>query len=339
MAFERGVVRMRLRRKARAGWAIVLSLVLAGCGVGGGGGYGNISGGLKDGSVPSQYVSWILKAGAICPQIPPAIIAAQIEAESSWNPNAVSPANAKGLSQFIPDTWRAYGVDGDGDGVANPFNPFDAIMSQGTYDCAIAKDLAPEIASGNVKGDIVAMTLAGYNAGPFRVTQFHGMPPYHETQSYVAAILKSASKYQGSLNRGGDIPSGSGAGQYIVAAARQALGLPYIWGGGGSEGPTGGGFDCSGLTQYAVFAGTGGRVEIPRTSQTQRGAGHSIPSTPEAMEPGDVIVINNDGDWGHVGLYIGNGQMIHAPRPGKTVELVDLDPYWTKFPWDVRRMA
>ncbi|GAA3051502.1 transglycosylase TgdA [Streptomyces olivoverticillatus] len=328
---------MRLRRKAQAGWAALMCLVLAELRNGQPREHRR---GLKDGSIPKpEYIPWILKAGAICPQIPPAIIAAQIEAESSWNPKAVSPANAKGLSQFIPDTWASYGVDGDGDGVADPFDPYDAIMSQGTYDCAIAKELLPDVSSGNVKGDIVAVTLVSYNAGPFRVTQFHGIPPYEETQDYVASILKSAAKYQGSLNSGGNVPSDGSTGARIVAAARSVLGMPYIWGGGGSEGPTGGGFDCSGLTQFAVFQGTGGKVEIPRTSQTQRGAGTSIPSTPEAMQPGDIIVINNDGDWGHVGLYIGNGQMIHAPRPGKTVEITDLDPYWLQFPWDVRRMA
>ncbi|MFL4496492.1 NlpC/P60 family protein [Streptomyces sp. VTCC 41912] len=285
-------------------------------------------------AVPSEYRGWITKAGSICSQIPPAIIAAQIEAESGWNPQARSPVGALGLSQFMPGTWATYGVDGDGDGKADPFNPADAILSQGTYDCVIAKELLPGIAGGKLTGDIVSLTLAGYNAGSGAVWQHHGVPPYWETQGYVASILKLAQKYQGAVAGGG--PAGTGAGAKAVAAAEQYLGRPYIWGGGGASGPSPeGGFDCSGLTQYAIYAATG--KTIPRTSQTQRGAGVPVPRS--QMRPGDVIVINNDGDWGHVGLYAGNGQMIHAPHPGTVVKRVPLDASWQKYPWDIRRFT
>ncbi|MEU7222339.1 bifunctional lytic transglycosylase/C40 family peptidase [Streptomyces chrestomyceticus] len=321
---------MRMRRRFLSAAAAASGLALvASCGMVDG---GSTVGGLSD-AVPARYRAWITKAGSICSQIPPAIIAAQIEAESGWNPNARSPVGALGLSQFMPGTWAAYGVDGNGDGKADPFEPADAILSQGTYDCVIAKELLPGVASKKLRGDIVSLTLAGYNAGSGAVWKYGGVPPYWETQGYVARILKLAQKYQGTVVGGG--PVGTGTGARAVAAAKKYLGAPYIWGGGGAGGPTGGGFDCSGLTQYAIHAATG--KTIPRTSQSQRGAGTSVPRN--AMQPGDVIVINNDGNWGHVGLYAGNGQMIHAPHPGTVVKIVPLDAYWQKFPWDVRRFT
>ncbi|MCS0604180.1 bifunctional lytic transglycosylase/C40 family peptidase [Streptomyces sp. LP11] len=308
-------------------------MLVAGCGMVD---HGGIGGGLS-GAVPDAYRAFVSRAGSICPQIPPAIIAAQIEAESSWNPKAQShdaQGNpiADGISQFIPGTWAVYGADGNGDGKADVWDPADAILTQGVYDCAIAKRLLPEVAGGNVKGDIVSVTLAAYNAGEQAVLNSHGIPPYPETQGYVARILSLAKKYQGAE----EIPGGdSSAGAKIVEVARRQIGTPYVWGGGGTAGPTGGGFDCSGLTQYSVYVATG--KVIPRTSQTQRTAGKSVPRN--AMQPGDVIVFNNDGGWGHVGIYAGNGQMIDAPRPGKTVEVTSLSPYWTQFDWDVRRFT
>ncbi|MER6733787.1 bifunctional lytic transglycosylase/C40 family peptidase [Streptomyces puniciscabiei] len=324
---------IRQRHAAAAALTAVAGLLLAGCGMVD---HGGIGGGLSA-AVPDAYRAFVSRAGGICPQIPPAIIAAQIEAESSWNPKAQSHDAAgnpiaDGISQFIPSTWAVYGTDGDGDGKADVWDPADAILTQGIYDCAIAKRLLPEVAGGNVKGDIVSVSLAAYNAGEQAVLDAHGIPPYPETQGYVAKILSLAKKYQGAETVPG---GGSSAGAKIVDVARRQVGTPYVWGGGGISGPTGGGFDCSGLTQYSVYVATG--KVIPRTSQSQRMAGQSVPR--DAMQPGDVIVFNNDGGWGHVGIYAGNGQMIDAPRPGKTVEVTSLSPYWTQFDWDVRRFT
>ncbi|MFF4485647.1 NlpC/P60 family protein [Streptomyces sp. NPDC001544] len=92
-----------------------------------------------------------------------------------------------------------------------------------------------------------------------------------------------------------------------VAAARSALGRPYVW---GANGPSA--FDCSGLTQWA-YAQAG--VHLPRTSQEQRYAGRQIPLS--EARPGDLVVYRSDA--GHVGMYAGNGQVIHAPYPGAPV--------------------
>ncbi|GAA3370472.1 C40 family peptidase [Streptomyces sannanensis] len=92
-----------------------------------------------------------------------------------------------------------------------------------------------------------------------------------------------------------------------VLAVRRALGRPYVW---GANGPYG--FDCSGLTQWAYRqAGVG----LPRTSQAQRGAGRQV-SLAEAR-PGDLVTYRSDA--GHIAMYMGNGQVVHAPYPGASV--------------------
>lgn len=103
------------------------------------------------------------------------------------------------------------------------------------------------------------------------------------------------------------LPAGSARAAAAVVAVRQALGRPYVW---GANGPAG--FDCSGLMQWA-YARAG--VSLPRTSQAQRYAGHMVPLS--AARPGDLVVYRADAS--HVAMYVGNGQVIHAPYPGAPV--------------------
>ncbi|WP_367323773.1 NlpC/P60 family protein [Streptomyces sp. HUAS ZL42] len=105
---------------------------------------------------------------------------------------------------------------------------------------------------------------------------------------------------------GNAVPA-SGRAAAAVAAARSALGRPYVW---GANGPSG--FDCSGLMQWS-YAQAG--VSLPRTSQDQRYAGRQIPLS--QARPGDLVVYRSDAS--HVGMYMGNGQVIHAPYPGAPV--------------------
>ncbi|WEV29976.1 NlpC/P60 family protein [Streptomyces sp. 71268] len=92
-----------------------------------------------------------------------------------------------------------------------------------------------------------------------------------------------------------------------VRAAQGAIGAPYAW---GQSGPSS--FDCSGLTQWA-WRQAG--VAIPRTSQGQAGVGQRVPLS--QAQPGDLVVYR--GDASHVGMYVGGGQVIHAPHPGANV--------------------
>ncbi|GAA0276744.1 C40 family peptidase [Streptomyces polychromogenes] len=108
-----------------------------------------------------------------------------------------------------------------------------------------------------------------------------------------------------------DLPAGgghaSGRGMAAVMAARAALGKPYVW---GSTGPSG--FDCSGLM---VWSYRQAGVSLPRTSQAQRHAGRQVPLS--QAQPGDLVTYRSDAS--HVGMYVGNGQVIHAPYPGARV--------------------
>ena len=76
----------------------------------------------------------------------------------------------------------------------------------------------------------------------------------------------------------------------IVEQARRALGLPYVWGGGGAHGPSGGGFDCSGLTQFAVAQATNGQIILPRTTYDQIRCGHPVDLA--HARPGDLVFSN-----------------------------------------------
>ncbi|MBO0877606.1 MAG: C40 family peptidase, partial [Pseudonocardia sp.] len=101
-------------------------------------------------------------------------------------------------------------------------------------------------------------------------------------------------------------------GETALAAARTALGTPYVWGGTSK-----GGFDCSGLVQWA-FRQAG--VALPRTSQTQSAVGQ--PVSMADLRPGDLVFFYSE--VSHVGIYVGDGQVLHAPRTGDVVKISPL---------------
>lgn len=301
---------------------------------------GTGQGGLKTKEVPKEYVAWVTKSGQQCQEISAPVIAAQIEAESNWNPDAESGVGAKGLSQFMPDTWPNWGRDDDGNGKASPYDPGDAIMAQGRYDCALAKQVRPY-----AKGDdnILDLTLAAYNAGVGRVQDAGGVPQIVETQQYVKRIRSLIGKYTDAAAE----PS-SGFGKRVVDAAKKYEGTPYSWGGGTVNGPSTGigqgantnGFDCSGLVQYAVYQASHGRISLPRTADLQAAKGEEIPR--KEIKPGDVIAFSLEGtaEYDHIGIYVGGERMIHAPTTGDVVKISGINTsYYNSVPQKVRRFG
>ncbi|MBX7432783.1 peptidoglycan DD-metalloendopeptidase family protein [Mycobacterium sp. Y57] len=276
---------------------------------------------LKPGLVPPEFVPWLLKAGALCPGVTAPVLAAQLEAENGFRhgPTApVSSTGAQGPAQFMPGTWSTWGKDYDGSGPPPDVNSIpDAVMSQGALMCENYRLCAAGIADGSIIGDPVALALAAYNAGFGAVQRNGGMPSGGEyttqTQPYVYKILQRAQAFAAAPWTGGMTPSiGVRGVTSIVDAATEFTGKPWVWGGGDVEGPTKDGFDSAGLTFFAVAQGTQGGVVLPRTADQQWDVGKAVAMAD--VRPGDLVFSGWDsrGRPSHVGIAVGNGQMVHT---------------------------
>lgn len=289
--------------------------------------------------VPGEYLPFVEAAGTRCTQISSALIAAQIEAESGWDPEAQSGAGAIGIAQFMPATWKEWGKDYDGDGAAHARNPADAIGTQADYMCYLAGWVEDQLALGIIAGNALDLTLAAYNAGMGNVSTAAGVPAMRETQSYIAKIGANLVKYTGTSGTGPALPVGSASS--IVDQGKVWLGTQYVWGGGGLSGPTNGGLDCSGLVRLALYQATG--IELPRVANQQARdlRGVDVARDYSQMRPGDIIAFSRNGGihYYHIGIYVGSGQMLHAPRPGKTVEIVPIQgvSYYENQYWTIKR--
>ncbi|MGW3326327.1 C40 family peptidase [Streptomyces virginiae] len=218
---------------------------------------------------------------------------------------------AVGPFQFLPETFRAYGKDGNQDGITDPHNADDAAASAAVYLCGKGRDLT-------TREELRA-----------------AIHTYNRSWAYVDDVLSGIDRYD-ALGAAPQILSGTvGA---VIQAALAQQGIPYSWGGGnahgrspgiccsprGQDGRTVNGFDCSGLTLYA-YAQAG--IDLPRTAAAQAGAGRRIPASagPGALLPGDLVFYGysptSDSTIHHVGLYLGDGQMINAPKPGTSVRI------------------
>ena len=258
-------------------------------------------------NVPAEYEADVIRAGSICQVVTPSIIAAQIEQESNWNPKAGSGAGAQGIAQFMPGTWAAHGLDGDGDGKADIWNPHDAIWSQGNYMCDLASQVETAKKSGRLAGDTLQLTLAAYNAGLGNVLKYGTIPPFTETTNYVKRIIDLArSKYTSS---GGD-DSGATVGTLSPKLVMsdswhvniEAMGLHY------ARFPD---YDTYQCTWWAAMR----RNQIGKPVDAHMGNGAQWNDTAARLgykvgrspKPGDVMcfeagVLGADGYYGHVAV-------------------------------------
>ncbi|MEV0604653.1 bifunctional lytic transglycosylase/C40 family peptidase [Streptomyces sp. NPDC050315] len=259
--------------------------------------------------IPPEMLALYQQAAPTCPGLDWTVLAAigKVETDHGRHPTMRSSAGAVGPMQFLPSTFKSYAhpVPPGGKNPPTPWDPVDAVYAAARMLCA----------NGARDGADVSKAIFAYNHADW----------------YVRKVLAQAAAYAAGGQQ--QPPPGDGAalgtrGEKALAFAGAQLGKPYVWGATGPDS-----YDCSGLTQAAWNAAG---ISIPRTSQVQHTAGRAVP--PGQMRPGDLIVINNDGNWGHVGMYMGGNLMVHAPKPGKSVEETDLG-YWRQFPWSVRRVA
>ncbi|MFF4189075.1 NlpC/P60 family protein [Streptomyces sp. NPDC001691] len=226
---------------------------------------------------------------------------------------------AVGPFQFLPSTWEGgAGRDANGDGVKDPHNADDAALGAAVYLCGNGRDLTD----------------------PSRLRS--AILQYNHYGTYADEVLGWIHQYRTAAQSPVDPGHVSGTARTVLEAALSQRGVPYSWGGGDASGPTKGiccspsgksgagitGFDCSGLTLYA-YARAG--VRLPRTAAEQAGAGRRIPAVQgqRALVPGDLVFFayapGRDATIYHVGIYVGNGQMVNAPRPGAFVRLDAVD--------------
>lgn len=277
---------------------------------------------LEEGQVPAEFVKWIQLGAEVCETIDGPLLAAQLHAESGFDPTVVSNVGAQGPAQFMPYTWPQWGSPRDENGkptgptgTGDPFKISDAVMAQADFMCALSDQISGWIEDGSVKGDAMELTIAAYNAGPGAVQNAGGMPSggdyTTQTQPYVKKIMDGREKYAKAGSSKSKRPSRSRAasrgdiGALALEAAREYEGVPYVWGG---KDPSG--LDCSGLITQA-FADIG--YVVPHGTKAQVLVGTEVPLD-EARE-GDIVFSRFEGNGPeHVAFVVEPGESYYEAQ-------------------------
>jgi peptidoglycan DL-endopeptidase CwlO len=184
-------------------------------------------------------------------------------------------------------------------------------------DAALAAEAAAEEAAATAKAGLAELQeqkkelerrVAEYEATFARLTA--------EEQARVTAAVAGPTLRTPSLD---DLPEAPGAAGTAIALALSKVGSPYVW---GASGPTG--FDCSGLTSFAYRAAG---ISLPHSSRAQSGIGMRVSRSD--LQPGDLVFFYSP--ISHVGLYIGNGMMVHARTFGQPVAVTSVDQAGYQF--------
>ncbi|RBO79808.1 C40 family peptidase [Nocardia puris] len=255
--------------------------------------------------IPAEMLTLYHTAAGNCPGLDWSVLAAigKIETDHgrSTLPGVTSGENASGAGgpmQFLAPTFDSviarHPLPPGGANPPSRYNPHDAVHAAAFYLC-----------DSGAPGDMYAAIFA-----------------YNHADWYVRQVLDQADRYADPAPT--QHPPGTGdctnlepARPEAITAIRFAceqLGLPYVWGGNGPE--VNGGWDCSGLTQAAYRAAG---ISLPRTTYDQVHTGTPVPE--HQLAPGDLLFYSTAGDVHHVGIYLGAGQMVHAPTFNQPVQI------------------
>jgi cell wall-associated NlpC family hydrolase len=257
--------------------------------------------------VPPNYLAIYRSAADTCPGLPWSVLAAIGKVETNHGrlqaPGVTSGANFAGAAGPMQigiggkagNTFGAYAVDGDGDGISNVYNPADAIFTATSYLCR----------NGGGKGGDLSRAVFAYNHADWYVTKVLAIASTYETAA--------PARFGG----GPAAPPNHDVAAVAIQFAYNQLGKPYVWGAEGDNF-----YDCSGLMQRA-YKEAG--VQLPRTSREQWYAGARV-LDPGDLQPGDLVFgaknLSDPSTIYHVGMYIGAGNnMIVAPYTGAVVRI------------------
>lgn len=275
-------------------------------------------------------------------KMPPWLICGFIYRESSFNPNCVTVAYgsgkwsnltiaevknnyslqatcAVGLMQTTEWDRKAKALH-----ISNPRNALSSIDAQIHLGMQELYEKIKEFSHVDTKKDRIDWVGKGWEEKIWRGCQAYngGTSRSYAYSEYLrrpdkTGVFDMADKYKGSMIVSSNNSGGSSIGNKVVSICRQQLNKPYVW---GATGPSC--FDCSGLMLYCY--NTCG-ISLPRTSEEQFRAGKSISKS--SLQPGDLVFFRSTGTNtapGHVGMYVGGGDYIHAPGRNKVVKIAKL---------------
>ncbi|SEP01042.1 C40 family peptidase [Trujillonella endophytica] len=180
-----------------------------------------------------------------------------------------------------------------------------AALAQQTYDAVAGQQAALEAEIAEYRADFDRLSAAERQTALAAAAAAHAETAASRDEREEPAPAAAAPS--------GPVVGGSGAVQTVLDTAMAQRGKPYVWAAGGPRA-----FDCSGLTQYA-FRAAG--ISLPHSSRLQAQMGQAVSRA--NLQPGDLVFFYSP--VSHVGIYIGNGQMVHAPTSGDVVKVAPVD--------------
>ncbi|MET7773166.1 NlpC/P60 family protein [Nocardia sp. NPDC005366] len=251
--------------------------------------------------IPPELLVLYQQAASDCPGLDWSVLAAigKIETDHGRSPlpgvrSGENSSGAAGPMQFLAPTFDAviarHSLPPGGASPPSRYDPSDAIHAAAHYLC-----------DSGAPADLYAAIWA-----------------YNHADWYVNQVLDQAARYRTTTPSGGGdchtIEAASAVAGQAVSFACAQLGIPYVWGGNGPD--VNGGWDCSGLTQAAYRAAG---ITLPRVTYDQIHTGPRVPEN--QLAPGDLMFYGTADNVHHVGLFLGNGRMVHAPDIGQPVQI------------------